>query len=95
MIGEYVLVRARGAGVHMGTLVSVDVMSRSVVLSGSRQLSRWKGANTLREVSLHGVQPGSRISEAVGRHVVLDVIEVLFPTPEARKTLEVGQWART
>lgn len=94
MIGEFVLIRARSAGVHFGTLRRFEIAGEiaTAELTQARRLWHWKGARTLHEVSLHGVKEGSKVSEAVARIAVLGVIEVLFPTPEARRTLEADTW---
>jgi hypothetical protein len=57
-----------------------------------RRLWRWRGANTLHEVSLYGIEPGSRISEPIEQILLTQAIEVLVPTEKARETLEVSAW---
>lgn len=95
MIGEFVLIRSRGAGVFFGTLRQFTAGHVAIVeLSGARRVHRWRGANSLSEMALRGIQHrGSRVSDAVERHVVIDIIEVLFPTPEARRSLEKATWS--
>lgn len=92
MIGQYVLVRTRSAGVHMGTLEAFAGLN--VLLTDARRLWKWTEANSLHEVSLHGCGQDSLISEPVARIVLTEAIEVLFPTPKARRSLEAGRWTR-
>ena len=47
------IVRCRNAGVHVGT-VKVREDGR-LVLNNANRIWRWRGANTLSEVALHGV----------------------------------------
>jgi hypothetical protein len=64
-----------------------------VVLRDARRLWRWREAQTLHEVSLHGVaQEFSRISEAVPVICLTQAIEVIPCTTKARKNLEVSRW---
>ena len=87
----YVVVRTRSAGVHVGVLESRKGLE--VVLSKARRLWSWKGANTLSEVSLHGVAAGSKVSEAVSSVTLTEAIEVIPATAKARKNLESASWA--
>ena len=52
-LSDRVLVRARLAGVHIGTLVSRD--SLTLVLKNANRLHKWRGAMTLSEVAMKGV----------------------------------------
>ena len=90
-IGQYVIVRTRSAGVHHGILA--ECAGTAAVLTTARRLWRWRGANTLHEVSLHGIEPGSRNSEPVAQILLTEAIEVIPCTDEARKTLEVSVWS--
>jgi hypothetical protein len=94
MIGEFVLVRTRNAGVHYGTLRRFEIAGEiaTVELTQARRLWHWQGARTLHEISLHGVKGGSKVSEAVERIVILGVIDELFPGPAARRNLETARW---
>lgn len=51
-----VLVRARNAGVHVGTLE--EATSDFVTLSNSNRIWKWEGAFTLSEVSQKGITGG-------------------------------------
>lgn len=88
-----VVVRSRGAGVHIGLLASYDMMSRTAVLLDSRRLWRWYGANTLSEVARDGVSGAVRLARAVPQHSVLDVIEVLPVSAKAAPGLTESRWA--
>lgn len=91
MIGEYVLVRTYSAGVHMGTLV--ESHGTAVLLRDARRLWRWKGANSLHEVSQEGVGEGSRISKPVPTILLTQAIEVIPCSPRGRTSLDRdGVW---
>jgi hypothetical protein len=85
MIGKFVIVRTRSAGVHMGTLT--ESSGTAVLLRDARRLWSWRGAFTLHEVSLHGCDESSRISEAVMEIGLTEAIEVIPCTETARKNL--------
>ena len=87
----FVLVRTYSAGVHVGELV--ERRGREVDLANARRIWSWKGANTLHEVSLSGVASGSRVSQPVEAITVLEAIEVIACTPEARRVIESVPWA--
>lgn len=86
-----VIVRSYGAGVFFGYLSKKR--DNEVLLLRSRRIWNWKGANTLSEIALRGIVPnGSRVSDRVARHRVLDVIEIIEATVEATKVLESSVW---
>jgi hypothetical protein len=90
MIGEFVVVRTYSAGVHMGILK--ECAGTAVVLADARRLHRWRGANTLNEVSQSGVGAGSRISEPVPLILLTQAVEIIPCSAKARKVLEVSRW---
>ncbi len=104
MIGKYVLVRTRDAGVHIGILRQCNGIA--VLLAGDnaetgqckdndgspRRLWRWRGANTLHEVSQLGVKQGSRISDPVPVILLTQAIEVIPCSLQARRILETSRW---
>ena len=91
MIGEYVVVRTRTAGVHMGTLM--ESHGTAVLLADARRLWRWSGANTLHEVSQNGVGDDSRISVRVPRILLTEANEVIPCSPQGRSSLDRdGVW---
>lgn len=91
MIGEYVIVRTKDAGVHVGTLKESNGMA--VLLTDTSRVWRWRGANTLHEMSLHGIDKDySRISEQVPRILLTQAIEVIPCTEKAKKNLSQPRW---
>jgi hypothetical protein len=88
-----VIIRTRDAGVHVGVLASYDAAARAVTLSDSRRLWRWRGANTLNEVALHGVaEEYTRLSQPVPAIVILDVCEVIPVAASAAASLTTSRW---
>ena len=85
MIGKYVIVRTYSAGVHIGFLKSVD--GCEVILEQARQIFYWKGAFTLRELSLNGVSEGSKITAAVPMNS-LTKIEIIPVSGDCAKKLQ-------
>ncbi len=78
MIGKFVIVRCRDAGVHAGTLVSHE--GRECVLTGSRRLWYWKPANKaafLSGVATQGVHEDSKIGAAVARIHLTENSEII------------------
>ncbi len=94
MIGQQVLIRTYSAGVHFGTLAKVSKSHKRVVLNTARRIWSWKGANTLHEISLRGIdKDGSRVSEPVHEIVLTEAIEILPLTAEAQASLAACGWA--
>lgn len=91
MIGKFVIVRgANGAGVHCGFLKSQK--GQEVVLTNARIIWRWRGANTLRELSQNGAaQEWTRISEPVPE-INLDRIEIIPCSEKATENLQQSRW---
>lgn len=91
MIGKFVIVRTFSAGVHCGVLASRN--GRDVTLSGARRVWRWRGANSLHELSLRGADHDwTRISDPVQEIALTEAIEVIPCTDDARKNLEGSRW---
>lgn len=90
MIGEFVIVRTHSAGVHMGILA--ECSGTAALLKDARRLWRWRGANTLNEVSQQGVAQGSRISEPVPQILLTQAVEIIPCSDKARENLEVSRW---
>lgn len=90
-IGKFVIVRGTDSGVYCGVLV--EVHARAVVLKDSRNIWSWERANTLHELSLHGCSESSRISEPVQEEAILDVVQIIPCTAEARANLERSRWS--
>jgi hypothetical protein len=70
------VIRTYSAGVHIGTLKSHN--GKEVVLTNASRIWRWRGANTLNEVSQNGVdQEYTRISERVPEITLTEAIELI------------------
>lgn len=78
LIGEWVIVRCRDAGVHFGKLK--DYEGREVVLEQSRRMWCWFAANghTLSGCAVHGIkQDKSKIAAAVKTIVLPEACEII------------------
>jgi hypothetical protein len=92
-LGTFVVVRTFSAGVHCGTLAAHD--GKAVTLTDARRIWRWRGANTLNELSIHGAaQDWTRISEPVQVIELTEAIELLPCTEQARQNLSKSRWAK-
>jgi len=89
---QLVVVRTINAGVHIGRMESRK--GDEIVLSQSRRLWRWAGANTLNEVAIKGVSTTdtTRLSEPVGSITVLQVIEIIPVSKAAESNLTTSRW---
>lgn len=94
MIGKFVVVRQRDAGVHCGVLV--EFSDHCLRLENARTVWRWRGAMTLYEMSQTGVESPSegwtRISVPCSSVYILGACEVLQCTDVARASLEDSGW---
>lgn len=83
-IGKYVIARCYSAGVHAGTVVSVD--GENAVLADSRRLWSWKAKDgvALSGVAQTGVQSGCKI-DVVNPEIYLTGICELIPCSTAAK----------
>ena len=87
MTGEKVLVRTYSAGVHYGELV--DHEGKEVVLKNTRRLWYWRGAFTLSEIALKGLnQDASKLSVALPKIYLSEVIEIIPVSDAAAKCIE-------
>ena len=75
--GPLSIIRTYSAGVHVGEVVGHD--GTVVKLKNARRLWRWRGANTLNEISLSGVNRNeyTRISEIVSEITLTEAIEII------------------
>ena len=90
-IGIRVLIRTESAGVHFGSLYSRT--GQECVLTRARRIWYWKGANTLHEIALRGVDVAqSKISEPVDRITLTGVIEVIPLTDASCRNLDGASW---
>jgi len=75
-LGGLVLVRTYSAGVHFGTLESRE--GKEVVLKNARRLWSWKGACSLSQVAMDGVDlTNSKISVLVPHIELTEGIEII------------------
>jgi len=91
---KYVIVRTYSAGVFAGELVSRK--GKEVVMKNARRLWYWKGAASLSQLAMEGVKyPNEcKFPIAVERVELLEAIEILDVTPQARKSIEgVPVWS--
>jgi hypothetical protein len=84
----YVIVRTYSAGVFAGTLVSRT--GQEVVLRDARRLWYWRGAASLSELAVRGTsRPAEcKFPAVVPRVELLQSVEILDVTPEARTSIE-------
>ncbi len=82
MIGQYVIARCYSAGVHAGTVQSVD--GETVVLANSRRLWSWKAKDgvALSGVAQHGIKSECKI-DSINPSIYLTGVCELIPTTKA------------
>ena len=88
MIGNYVIVRCRDAGVHAGVLMSHN--GRECVLGESRRLWYWKPANNaafLSGVASEGLHEDSKIGAPVTVHLT-ENCEIIQCTHTAEESIK-------
>ena len=83
-IGKYVIARCYSAGVHTGTVVSVD--GENVILADSSRLWSWKAKDgvALSGVAQTGVQSGCKI-DVVNSEIYLTGVCELIPCSAVAK----------
>lgn len=89
----FIVVRGTGCGVICGYLAAKT--AEYVTITEPRQIWRWRGANTLMEVSTHGVaEDYTRISEPglKAQIPIRDVCAILYCTDIARENLIRSRW---
>lgn len=90
MIGQKVIIRSNGSGVHHGTLLAVD--GSTVRLENSRRLWEWNTDGhgiSLSEVAITGIsQQKSKITEVLPDLIVFDVCEIIPTHGLADVTIE-------
>lgn len=76
MENTLVLVRAGGAGVHYGTLISRQ--GGEVHLKNARRIWSWNGAMSLSEIAAKGLDiKNSKISESVEEIILPTCLEII------------------
>ena len=88
LIGEFVIVRCRDAGVHAGTLVKAS--GRSCVLKNSRRLWYFKCARSisLSAVQGYGLSDESRLGAVVDTIVLTENCEIMTCSEKAQQDIE-------
>ena len=90
---DFVIVRKYSAGVHFGYLIFKSEDGKQIHLQDARRIWRWKGANTLNEMSLNGCDEDySRISEPVKKIELTEAIEVIPCELKAEENLKRSRW---
>lgn len=90
---RYVIVRGTSSGAFAGVIVLQE--GQRIVLRECRRLWYWSGAASLSELALRGVKrpEACKFPDATARHEILDAIEVIDTTAEARRSIEgVPPW---
>ena len=87
MLGKYVIVRCKDAGVHSGVLESYN--ERECVLTESRRLWYWKCANGafLSGVATYGLSDESKVGRELTRIHLTENCEIIECTKEAEKSI--------
>ena len=91
---KYVIVRTYSAGVFAGELESRN--GREVVLRNARRIWYWDGAASLSELAMRGTSKPRqcKFPMAVDRVELLEAIEIIDVTAEARQSIEgVPVWS--
>lgn len=84
-VGKYVIARCYAAGVHAGTVQSVD--GESVILTDSVRLWSWKAENgvALSGVAQHGLSSGESKLDSENPFIYLTGVCELIPCSEKAK----------
>jgi hypothetical protein len=93
---NYRIVRTENAGVFAGTVTRLDEGTRTAVLVDARRIWHWQGAATLSELAMRGTTRPSqcKFPAPVGEVLLMQVIEIISVTPEARASIEgVPVWS--
>ncbi|MDJ0950933.1 MAG: hypothetical protein QNJ94_18635 [Alphaproteobacteria bacterium] len=91
MIGKYVIVRCRDAGVHAGVLESHN--GRECVLNEARRLWYWKPANNaafLSGVATEGLNSKSKVGAPIRVHLT-ENCEIIECTAEAADSIRAHE----
>ncbi len=88
MIGKYVIVRCRDAGVHAGVLESTD--GRACILTDARRLWYWKvtgSGDFLNAIAIAGVHVDSKLSAPVDRINLTENCEIIQCSEDAERVI--------
>lgn len=90
---RFVILRTKEAGIHCGFVKEENLDNQWVKLTQARRIWRWRGANTLHEMSLNGLDNDyTRISEPVEKITILGVKEIIDCTDKASENLQQSRW---
>lgn len=87
LVGTYVIVRCRDAGVHAGILLGHE--GREATLAESRRLWYWKAkapGKYLSGVAVYGLDGSSKLGEPITVHLT-ETCEIIACTPEAADSI--------
>jgi hypothetical protein len=93
LIGKYIILRpsSNGASVFFGLLLEID--GSVVTLEGARRIWNWRGAKTLSEVAVHGIDASaSKVAVEVEHAIVNGWCELLPCTDEAIASIKGASW---
>lgn len=88
MVGKYVIVRCRDAGVHAGVLESYN--GRECVLTESRRMWYWKpadGKKFLSGLAIAGADEASKIGDALPRIFLTENCEIIECSAKAEVSI--------
>ena len=88
IIGKYVLVRCRDAGVHTGFLDSYD--GREAVLTDSRRLWYWRpaeGKKFLSGIAVSGLHEDSKVGAKLDKIILTETCEIIQCTTKATASI--------
>ena len=85
-IGRHCVVRTYSDGVHVGTVAYAS--GTEALLTNARRIWQWKGAFTLNEVAINGIESSSRLSNSVPEIYLSQYISMVPTTELARKSYD-------
>ena len=88
LIGKYVIVRCRDAGVHAGVLVAQN--GREALIKDSRRLWYWKPAKNkkfLSGVAMAGLDASSRLGTTLPLLLLTETCELILCSDKARQSI--------
>ncbi|MEB4590647.1 hypothetical protein VSS37_06630 [Candidatus Thiothrix sp. Deng01] len=88
-LGKVCLIRTYASGVHCGILI--DQQGRQVELKDARRLWKWQVKDnagiSLSDIAIHGVGRESKICAIVPQMTILDAIEILPLSDDAKTSI--------
>ena len=87
-VGKYVIARCYSAGVHAGTVVSVD--GETAILSSSRRLWSWRAQDgiALSGVAQHGIKSDSKVDSINPEIYLTGVCELIPCSKKSEQSIE-------